>query len=104
MRRRALVPLSLLACGALWAAGDAKKGGGVFLQQCGPCHSATTNEKKLGPGLKGLFKIAKLPDGKKPTEANVRARIDSGGNGMPPYKDLLTDQEKDDLIAYLKTL
>jgi len=38
------------------------------------------------------------------TEANVRARIDEGGNGMPGYKDMLSDQEKDDLIAYLKTL
>ena len=38
------------------------------------------------------------------TDANVRARIDEGGNGMPAYKDMLADTEKDDLIAYLKTL
>jgi len=34
----------------------------------------------------------------------VRARIDEGGQGMPSYKDMLTDAEKNDLIAYLKTL
>jgi mono/diheme cytochrome c family protein len=45
-----------------------------------------------------------MGNNKKPTEANVRAQIDDGGNGMPAYKDLLTDGEKDDLIAYLKTL
>jgi len=61
-------------------------------------------DKKLGPGLKGLFKKDKLANGKKPTEANIRARIDDGGNGMPAYKEMLSDQEKDDLVAYLKTL
>ena len=58
----------------------------------------------MGPGLKGLFKKDKLVNDKKATEPNIRAKIDEGGNGMPPYKDLLSDQEKDDLIAYLKTL
>lgn len=83
--------------------GDAAKGKEVF-QQCGVCHSADTDEKKMGPGLKGLFKKDKLANGKKPTEANIRSQIDDGGNGMPPYKDVLGDGEKDDLIAYLKTL
>ncbi|MBM3465704.1 MAG: cytochrome c, partial [Armatimonadetes bacterium] len=46
----------------------------------------------------------KMTDGKKPTEENVRAKVDEGGNGMPAYKDMLGGEEKDDLIAYLKTL
>jgi mono/diheme cytochrome c family protein len=54
--------------------------------------------------LKGLFAKAKLAGGKKPTEANVRAKLEGGGNGMPAYKDMLTDAEKNNLIAYLKTL
>jgi mono/diheme cytochrome c family protein len=101
-----LVPLFVVVVLA-WGAskeGDAKKGGALFAQQCVTCHNANSNEKKLGPGLKGLFKMAKLPNGKKNTEQNIRAQIDSGGNGMPPFKDMLSDQEKDDLIAYLKTL
>jgi len=81
----------------------AEKGKEVF-QQCGVCHNADTDEKKMGPGLKGLFKKDKLANGKKPTETNIRAQIDDGGNGMPPYKESLGDGEKDDLIAYLKTL
>jgi cytochrome c2 len=92
---------------ALWAApkGDAEKGKEVF-QQCTVCHKADSTEDKtpMGPGLKGLFKKDKLINGKKPTEANIRAKIEEGGNGMPPYKDTLGDGEKDDLIAYLKTL
>ena len=84
--------------------GDAAKGKEVF-EQCAVCHNADSTEKKMGPGLKGLFKQDKLAsNGKKPTEANVRAKIDEGGNGMPQYKDILSDTEKDDLIAYLKTL
>jgi mono/diheme cytochrome c family protein len=27
-----------------------------------------------------------------------------GGNGMPAYKEMLNDEEKTNLIAYLKTL
>src|SRR6476620_2732624 len=83
--------------------GDAAKGKVVF-EQCAVCHNADSDEKKMGPGLKGLYKKDKMTNGKKPTDATVRAKVDEGGNGMPAYKDMLSDQEKDDLIAYLKTL
>ena len=86
------------------AAGDAAKGKEVF-EQCSVCHNADSTEVKMGPGLKGLFKGGrKLTDGKAVSDATVGAKIDAGGNGMPAYKDMLSDQEKDDLIAYLKTL
>lgn len=83
--------------------GDAAKGKEVF-DQCSVCHNADNTEKKIGPGLKGLFKHDKLVNGKPANEANIRAKIDEGGNGMPGYKDILSDKEHDDLIAYLKTL
>lgn len=83
--------------------GDAAKGKVVF-EQCAVCHNADSDEKKMGPGLKGLFKKAKLANGKQPTDANVMTKINEGGNGMPAYKDMLSDKEKDDLLAYLKTL
>jgi mono/diheme cytochrome c family protein len=51
-----------------------------------------------------VFKREKLNNGKKPTEANIRALINAGGNGMPSYADMLTDDEKNDVVAYLKTL
>ena len=37
----------------------------------------------MGPGLKGLFSREKMNNGKKPTDATVRERIDEGGQGMP---------------------
>ncbi len=109
MRRSKLIVFGLglsLACSLAMGAdkkGDAEKGKEVF-QQCGVCHNADSTEKKMGPGLKGLFSNDKMNNGKKPTEANVRAKIDEGGNGMPSYKEMLSDDEKNDLIAYLKTL
>ena len=83
--------------------GDAAKGKEVF-DQCSGCHNADTTEKKMGPGLKGLFTHEKMANGNKPTYENVLKQVEEGGNGMPGYKDLLSDQEKKDLMAYLQTL
>ncbi|MBI1786292.1 MAG: c-type cytochrome [Acidobacteria bacterium] len=95
--------VALVAADKKAKAGDPEKGKEVF-QQCGVCHNADSTEKKMGPGLKGLFKNEKMTNGKKLTEANVREKVDEGGNGMPAYKEMLSDEEKNDLIAYLKTL
>ena len=86
------------------ASGDAAAGKDLFEGKCSVCHNADSTEKKMGPGLKGLFSREKMNNGKKPTDATVREKIDEGGNGMPAYKEMLSEEEKDDLIAYLKTL
>ena len=87
------------------AAGNAKKGKDVFDQQCGLCHDALTTDKKMGPGLKGLFKMQKLSTNKKPVnDANVMERVNQGGNGMPPYEEMISAADKADLLAYLKTI
>jgi len=83
--------------------GDPEKGKEVF-EQCGVCHNTDTDEKKIGPSLKGLYKHDKLKNGKKVTDENVKAMINAGGNGMPAYADLLSEAEKANVIAYLKTL
>jgi mono/diheme cytochrome c family protein len=90
--------LILAACAAVCfcQAGRAPNGKVTFLSQCAACHNADSRQKKVGPGLKGLFQWDK--------EANIRGKIDAGGNGMPAFKDVLSGPEKDDLVAYLKTL
>src|SRR5579871_2860301 len=106
MRRFHLVVcVAALAAGSssAVAAGNAAKGKEVF-DQCSVCHNTDTDEKKIGPSLKGLFKHDKLKNGKPVNADNVKAMINTGGNGMPSYADLLSDQEKADVIAYLKTL
>jgi cytochrome c len=85
------------------AQGDAAKGKDVF-EQCGVCHNVDTDEKKMGPSLKGLFKKSKLNNGKPVNEANVLEQINNGGNGMPAYADILSADDKANVIAYLKTI
>ena len=84
--------------------GDVAKGKSNFEDNCAVCHNSDSEEVKMGPGLKGLFARDKMKNGKKPTEANVRALINAGGNGMPSFSDALTDGERNDVVAYLKTL
>jgi cytochrome c len=84
--------------------GDAARGKTVFGNQCSVCHAPDSNVKKLGPGLKGLFKKAKLQNGKPVNETTVGAGIDAGGNGMPAFKEMLNPAQREDLIAYLRTL
>lgn len=102
-----LAVAAALLCGSVpmyGQKGDAAKGKEVF-DQCSVCHNADSTERKMGPGLKGLFKKAKLDSNGKPvTDANVLQKINEGGNGMPAYKDLLSDDEKANVLAYLKTL
>ena len=99
----------LTACSFLTAAqkgkaGTASKGKATFEDNCAVCHNVASDEKKMGPALKGLFKRSNLKNGKKVSEENVLAVINAGGNGMPSYAEMLNDTEKADVLAYLKTL
>jgi cytochrome c len=84
-------------------AGDVAKGQELFEGKCIVCHNPDSNEKKIGPGLKGT-KDGKLPSGKNATRDVLMEIINAGGGGMPAYKELLTDEEKNDVIAYCLTL
>lgn len=98
------VLIGSLALAQKKAKGEPEKGKEIF-EQCGVCHNADSEEKKMGPGLKGLFKKSTFADGKtKVTEESVRSKVNTGGNGMPAYQEMLTDEERDHLIAFLKTL
>ena len=85
-------------------AADAAKGKETFESNCSVCHNSDSEERKMGPGLKGLFKHDKLANGKAVNEGNVTSVINQGGNGMPPFADILSKSEKDDVIAFLKSL
>ncbi len=89
--------------------GDPNKGKEVFQANCEACHNADSTEEKVGPGLKGLFKKGphKLKGGtehKQHTVAIIRKQIVEGDSLMPPVGATLSDQEINDLIAYLQTL
>lgn len=83
--------------------GDAAAGKEIFDTKCGICHNADSKEKKIGPGLQGV-KDGKLPSGKDATYDNVLQNLNEGGGGMPAFEKLITDEEKDNVIAYVMTL
>jgi mono/diheme cytochrome c family protein len=100
--------LPLLACGVLTIAqSSAEKpdGKALFERKCATCHSTETAEKRIGPSLKGV-KEGRLPDpiGKEATHDNILKQIDAGGGGMPVFRDLLTKDQKEAIIAYVLTL
>ena len=113
MNRRAFattVCCAFLACTAVGIAGaqkqpkgDADKGKTTF-EQCSICHNVDSPEKKMGPSLQGLFKRKTLQNGKPVNDENVLAQINNGGNGMPAYADMLSAEDKANLLAYLHTL
>ena len=84
-------------------ADDVSDGATAFGSKCAVCHNADSAESKIGPGLAGI-KDGKLPSGKEATDENILAIINQGGNGMPAYESILTAEEANALVAYLKTL
>ena len=107
MIRRMLIAL-VLFCSLLRAAGPSKavkEGKRIFDEECGGCHHTASASRKVGPSMKGLFKRATMKDGVTPiNDLSVRTLMELGGSGMPTFSDVLTEEEKDDIIAYLKTL
>ena len=83
---------------------DAVAKGKEVFEQCSVCHNVDTDEKKIGPSLKGLYKHDKLKNGSKVTDESVMKVINAGGGGMPAYSDTLSDEEKKNVLAYLKTI
>jgi cytochrome c len=86
------------------AADPATHGKEIFDKQCALCHNADSTDKKIGPGLKGLYTRGTMADGSKVTDESVTERIQNGKVPMPPFKDTLKPEEIKDVVQYLKTL
>jgi mono/diheme cytochrome c family protein len=76
----------------------------IFVSQCSSCHYANTEKGLNGPGLEGLFRKPYLPSGGAANDARVEAVIVRGRNMMPALGNTLSDQQLEDLMAYLHTL
>jgi len=104
-KKPAFALVTILDLSLAWADKDRRKSDGERLfQQCSGCHSEKAGESNEGPSLKGLFKKRNLLNGKPATEQYIRLRITNGGDGMPPFQQILSAKEIDQVIAYLKTL
>ena len=80
-----------------------ERGRQIFQANCAVCHNAYKNEPLQGPALVNLYK-KDLPSGKPPLDRHVRDSIMFGRNLMPSFNLLLSDDQVNDLIAYLHTL
>jgi cytochrome c2 len=83
---------------------NAEKGSSFYKTNCLSCHYPDSEDKKMGPGLKGLFQKEKMPySGRPPTVENIKQQLIRPALVMPSFTKL-TEQEMADLIAYLKSL
>ena len=86
-------------------AAAAARGKELFQQKCSTCHYDTSDAKKIGPGLKGLNKRGTFTvNNNKVTDDNLKTWIENGDSLMPPFKDVIDDNQIKDVIAYVKTL
>ena len=87
------------------AAGSAVRGKQVFEQKCAMCHFADSDQKKIGPGLKGISKRGTFTvNGNKVTTEALKTWIENGDSQMPGMKDTLDPAQIRDVVAYVKTL
>ena len=85
--------------------GSAAKGKQVFEQKCAMCHFADQEDKKIGPGLKGISKRGTFTvNGNKVTTESLTKWIENGDSQMPGMKDSLEPTQIKDVVAYVKTL
>jgi mono/diheme cytochrome c family protein len=76
------------------AAGNAQAGENVFADAgCGGCHTlkAAGSSGKTGPNLDQL----------KPSEDEVVEQVTNGGGGMPAFKGKLSEQQIQDVAAFV---
>jgi len=77
----------------------------VYDEYCDRCHNPYSSRGRQGPGLKGVFKKPYLPiSGIPANDARVGEIIRTGRNKMEGFGNILTQQQIDDMLAYMHTL
>jgi mono/diheme cytochrome c family protein len=77
----------------------------IFDQNCERCHSDYSSKDRKGPSLKGVFQRQYLTvSGMPANDDRVSDIIRSGRNNMEGFSQVLTQEQINDLLAYLHTL
>ncbi len=76
----------------------------VYDARCAECHYAYSTRNLRGPSLHGLFKKQFMTNGMPANDERVTDIILLGRAKMPAFQNKLTQQQLDDLMAYLHTL
>jgi mono/diheme cytochrome c family protein len=108
----AVISLILTACDAEPRKSDAELGLNpqqaygrrVYDARCAECHFAYSKRNLRGPSLNGLFKKQFMTNGMPANDERVTDIILLGRAKMPAFQQKLTQQQLDDLLAYLHTL
>lgn len=91
----AAAPAPAASASVVPAGADAAAGETVFKDNCGSCHTlkAAGAAGQIGPNLDSL----------RPGFAQVRAKVESGGGGMPSFGGSLTAEQIRDVAAFVAT-
>ena len=76
----------------------------VYDRYCATCHEAYSSRSFRGPSLEGVFKKQFMPSGTPANDERVGEVISLGRSKMPAFGRVLSQQQMDDLMAYLHTL
>ncbi|MDP2276767.1 MAG: cytochrome c, partial [Nitrospirota bacterium] len=81
-----------------------RKGKELYESKCYFCHDAYGNKREVGPGHKGILKNPLLPVSKKPaTPENAANQIRNPYKDMPSFS-YLSDEDVENIVAFLNTL
>ncbi len=80
------------------------KGKKLFDLKCTFCHEINSTGERVGPGLSGILKKSRLPVSKKPAiPENIENQFRNPYMEMPSFSGL-SEEDIQNIIAYLNTL
>ena len=120
-RKFSLISILVLSAAGLWFAGCEKperlrsnaelglnpqqvRGRAIYDLRCAGCHEPYRDKDLNGPTMKGVFKKQYLPSGMRASDERVSDIIMMGKPKMPAFGAVLTQDQLQDLLAYMHTL
>jgi mono/diheme cytochrome c family protein len=77
----------------------------IYDNYCDRCHAPYSSRGRQGPSMKGVFQRPYLPmSGMPANDDRVTDIVRLGRNKMPGFAQVLSQQQINDLLAYLHTL
>jgi mono/diheme cytochrome c family protein len=80
------------------------RGRAIYDLRCAGCHEPYRRKDLNGPTMSGVFKKPYLPSGMVARDDRVSDIILMGKPKMPAFGDVITQQQLQDLLAYMHTL
>jgi quinohemoprotein ethanol dehydrogenase len=71
----------------------------LFARNCAACHGPSGEGRQVGTLLVPTLRAGRAAED---PDARLLAQIHDGGNGMPPFKFTLTDEQIQDLLRFVR--